>query len=90
MVNIDKSAANKSGINRFYQDNHRRVKIRQCKYRNNVVEQVVRQSKYLRVKRIRRSTLGFKGFHCAQSTLAGIELVAILKNGQIEKNGRAH
>ena len=32
MISIDKSAANKAGINRFYQENHRRVIIRQCKY----------------------------------------------------------
>ena len=81
MINIDKSGANKAGINRFNQENHRRVKIRQCKYLNNVVEQDHR-----RVKRITRSMLGFKSFHCAQSTLAGIELVAMLQKGQMKKN----
>ena len=30
--------------------------------------------------------LGFKSFHSAQSTLAGIELVAMLKKGQMKKN----
>ncbi len=30
--------------------------------------------------------LGFKNFHSAQSTLAGIELMAMLKKGQMKKN----
>ncbi|MFT6958040.1 MAG: putative transposase [Halieaceae bacterium] len=38
------------------------------------------------VKRITRSMLGFKIFHSAQSTLAGVELVAMLKKGQMKKN----
>jgi len=57
------------------------VKIRQPKYLNNIVEQDHR-----RVKRIAWSMLGFKSFHSAQSTLAGIELVAMLRKGQMKKN----
>jgi len=49
--------------------------------RINIVEQ-----DYRRVKRITRSMLGFKSFQSAQSTLAGIELVATLRKGQIKKN----
>jgi hypothetical protein len=30
--------------------------------------------------------LGFKSFHCAQSTLAEIELVAMSKKSQMKKN----
>tara|TARA_B110000503_G_scaffold45770_1_gene74832 strand:+ start:898 stop:1041 length:144 start_codon:yes stop_codon:yes gene_type:complete len=30
--------------------------------------------------------LGFKSFQTAQSTLAGIDLVAMLKKGQMKKN----
>ena len=81
LINIDKSGANKAGVNQFNSDSDRRVKIRQCKYLNNIVEQDHR-----RVKRITRSMLGFKSFHSAQSTLAGIELVAMLKKGQMKKN----
>jgi len=81
LINIDKSGANKAGINQFNDENNRRVKIRQCKYLNNIVEQDHR-----RVKRITRSMLGFKSFHSAQSTLAGIELVAMLKKEQMKKN----
>ena len=81
LINIDKSGANKAGIKTFNQDNNKRVKIRQCKYLNNIVEQDHR-----RVKRITRSMLGFKNFRCAQATLKGIELVAMLKKGQMKKN----
>jgi len=81
LINIDKSGANKAGIKQFNRDNNRRVKIRQCKYLNNIVEQDHR-----RIKRITRLMLGFKNFNSAQSTLAGIELVAMLKKGQMKKN----
>jgi len=84
LVNIDKSGANKAGINQFNKDSNRRVKIRQCKYLNNIVEQDHR-----RVKRITRSMLGFKSFHSAQSTLAGIELVAMFRKAQMKKNWSA-
>lgn len=81
LINMDKSGANKAGVNQFNSDSNRRVKIRQCKYLNNIVEQDHR-----RVKRITRPMLGFKNFHSAQSTLAGIELFAMLKKGQMKKN----
>ncbi len=81
LINIDKSGANKAGIKQFNHDNNRRVKIRQCKYLNNIVEQDHR-----RIKRITRPMLGFKNFHTAQKTLAGIELVAMIKKGQMRKN----
>ncbi|PCJ38645.1 MAG: IS6 family transposase [Moraxellaceae bacterium] len=81
LINIDKSGANKAGIKQFNSDNNRRVKIRQCKYLNNIIEQDHR-----RIKRITRPMLGFNNFHSAQSTLAGIELVAMLKKGQMKKN----
>ena len=37
-------------------------------------------------KRITRPMMGFKNFHAAQKTLAGIELMAMLKKGQMKKN----
>ena len=81
LINIDKSGANKAGIKGYNSDNCRRVKIRQCKYLNNVIEQDHR-----RIKRITRSMLGFKNFYSAQATLSGIELVAMIKKAQMKKN----
>ena len=81
LINIDKSGANTAGINKFNADHDSHIKIRQCKYLNNIVEQDHR-----RIKRITRLMLGFKSFHAAQYTLAGIELVAMIKKGQMKKN----
>jgi len=55
LINIDKSGANKAGIKQFNHDNNRRLKIRQCKYLSNIVEQDHR-----RVKRFTGSMLGLK------------------------------
>ena len=85
-VTIDKSGANKAGLKTingwfaflflwgapFFQ-----FKIRQIKYLNNIVEQDHRF-----IKRITKPMLGFKAFHSAEATLAGIELHHMLKKGQ--------
>ena len=81
LVNIDKSGSSKAALNQFNEDNKNRVKVRQCKYLNNIIEQDQR-----RIKRLVRPMPGFKNFNSAQSTLAGIELVAMIKKGQIKKN----
>jgi hypothetical protein len=43
------------------------------------------------VKRVTRPTLGFKPFEAAQSTLAGVELMHMIKKGQlvVEERERA-
>jgi putative transposase len=51
--------------------------IRQVRYLNNVVEQDHRA-----VKRITRPMLGFKSVEAAQCTLAGVELMHMLRKGQ--------
>ena len=53
------------------------VKIRSCKYLNNIVEQDHRRVKF-RVS----AMLGFKTFENARIVLAGIELIQKLKKGQ--------
>ena len=52
--------------------------IRQVKYLNNIVEQDHRG-----VKRSTRPMLGFKSFDAAQGTLAGIELMHMIKKRQL-------
>ncbi len=79
IVNIDKSGANKEGIKTFNKRNFKNVKWRQCKYLNNIVEQDHRNVK----RRIAIST-GFKDFESAQRTLAGIEVVNIIRKNQIK------
>jgi putative transposase len=80
VINIDKSGANKSGIRSINRElmTEKKIKIRQCKYLNNIVEQDHRNIK----RRISIDT-GFKEFESAQRTLAGIEVVNIIRKGQI-------
>ncbi|MBV1880080.1 MAG: IS6 family transposase, partial [Pseudomonadales bacterium] len=81
LINIDKSGANKAGINCFNSANKRRIRIRCCKYLNNTIEQDHRN-----IKRVTKSMLGFKSFRAAHATLKGIELVAMIKKGQMKKS----
>ena len=55
----------------------RRVRVRSCKYLNNVVEQDHR-----RIKQRIRPMLGFKRFETAAVTIRGIELVEKIKKQQ--------
>jgi len=85
-ITMDKSGSNKSGadfINLlltiafmmggfFY-----KIIIRQIKYLNNIVEQDHRA-----IKRITKPMMGFKAFHSAEATIAGIELHQMLKKNQ--------
>jgi len=82
LINIDKSGANTAGIKQYNTDENKRIKIRQCKYLNNIVEQVMRHSDHRFIKRITRPMLGFKSFRSARATLAGIELWRMLKKNQ--------
>ena len=80
VINIDKSGANKSGIRLINRElmTVKKIKIRQCKYLNNIVEQ-----DYRNIKRRISIDTGFKEFESAQRTLAGIEVVNIIRKGQI-------
>jgi len=77
-VNMDKSGANKAALEAYNEANDVEIEIRQNKYLNNRVEQDHRG-----IKRITRPMLGFKSFHSARRTLAGIELMRMIKKGQM-------
>ena len=81
LVNIDQSGANQAGLKQVNRDHHTRIKIRQCKYLNNIIEQDHR-----RIKRLTRPMLGFKNFHAAQRTLAGIEMMTMIRKGQMKRS----
>ena len=74
LINIDKSGANTAAIKQYNAEENKRVKIRQFKYLNNIVEQVMRHSDHRFTKRRIRPMLGFKSIRSARATLAGIEL----------------
>ncbi len=84
LIDIDKSGANTAAIRQYNIDENRRVAIRQCKYLNNIVEQDHRL-----IKRITKPMLGFKNFHTAQRTLQDIELIRILRKGQMRNQARS-
>src|SRR5438034_799356 len=77
-ITIDGSAANEAAIKSYNAEHGTAIEIRQIKYLNNIVEQDHRG-----VKRITRPMLGFKAFDAAQSTLAGIELMHMIKKRQL-------
>jgi transposase-like protein len=79
LINIDKSGANKAGIE-DYNDTHDGpvIEVRQCKYLNNIVEQDHRS-----ITRRTRPMLGFKSFWTGRVVLGGIELVHMLRKGQL-------
>jgi hypothetical protein len=78
-ITIDGSDANAAAIKSYHDDHGTSIEIRQIKYLNNIVEQDHRG-----VKRVTRAMLGFKSFEAAQPTLPGIELMHMLRKGQLE------
>ena len=81
LINIDKSGSNKHAIRVYNKRTYSKIKIRQCKYLNNIVEQDHRFVK----KRIARC-LGFKDFESAKRTLTGIEIVHMIRKDQLISN----
>src|SRR6202167_2261450 len=77
-ITIDKSGANTAAIESYNKDHKAGIEIRQVKYLNNIVEQDHRA-----VKRLARPMLGFKSFRSAQVTLTGIELMHMIRKGQL-------
>ena len=81
-ITIDKSGANTAAIESYNDDHEVGIEIRQVKYLNNIVEQDHRA-----VKRLVRPMLGFKTFRSAAVTLTGIELMHMIRKGQLSTTG---
>jgi putative transposase len=77
-ITIDKSGANTAAIESHNVETEAGIEIRQVKYLNNLVEQDHRA-----IKRLVRPMLGFKSFRSAAVTLAGIELMHMIRKGQL-------
>jgi len=83
---IDKSGANLAGLMRInvglkFSRAYQPIEILRVKYLNNIVEQDHRF-----IKKITRPTLGFKAFHSATATLAGIEVAHMIRKQQFQSN----
>ena len=81
-ITIDGSEANASAIKSYNDEHGVSIEIRQVKYLNNIVEQDHRG-----IKRITRSMMGFQSFEATQTTLTGIELMRMLRKGQLDSEG---
>ncbi|CNI61754.1 IS6 family transposase [Yersinia ruckeri] len=81
VVTIDKSGANTAALTTLNADKpeEETITIRQSKYLNNLIEQDHRN-----IKRRIRPMLGLKSFRRAQTILAGIELVHMIRKGQLQ------
>jgi putative transposase len=77
-ITIDGSETNAAAIRSYNEARGTAIEIRQVKYLNNLVEQDHRG-----VKRVTRPMLGFKSCAAAQAALVGIELMHMLKKGQL-------
>lgn len=83
-VTVDKSGANLAVLQAVNADRETPIKIRQCKYLNNIVEQDHRA-----IKRIVKPMLGFKSFRCARIILSGIEIMHMIRKGQMNVDSKA-
>src|SRR6202451_2196824 len=77
-ITIDKSGANTAAIESYNKDHKAGIETRQVKSLNNIVKKDHRA-----VKRLARPMLGFKSFRSAQVTLTGIELMHMIRKGQL-------
>ncbi|WP_439292370.1 MULTISPECIES: IS6 family transposase [Rahnella] len=87
VVTIDKSGANTAALATLNagKPEEEPITIRQSKYLNNLIEQDHRN-----IKRRIRPMLGFKSFRRAQTILAGIELVHMIRKGQYQHPAGEH
>ena len=81
-ITMDKSGANKAAMDEINGRGETPVIVRQVRYLNNIVEQDHRA-----VKRVTKPMLNFKSFRAAKSVLAGIELMHMIRKGQMVLKG---
>ncbi|MED4136445.1 IS6 family transposase, partial [Priestia megaterium] len=82
VITVDKNPAYPVAIQELKEEKHmpEGIQIRQVRYLNNILEQDHRFIK----KRV-RSMLGFKSHETATSILSGIEVMHMVKKGQLHR-----
>jgi transposase, IS6 family len=80
VINVDKNPAYPAAVRRLKREGilPRRVRLRQCKYLNNIVEQDHRS-----VKKRTWLAKGYASFQSAWRTLEGIETVNMIRKGRV-------
>jgi len=81
-VTMDKGGANTAAMDEINARGEMLIIVRQVKYLNNIVEQDHRA-----VKRVTKPMLNFKSFQSAKCVLTGIELMHMIRKGQILLQG---
>lgn len=82
VITIDKYAATEIAIieEKYYGDLDCKTQYRTTKYLNNIIEQDHRF-----IKRKVKPMLGFKSFKTAKETICGIEIMHMIRKGQVEE-----
>lgn len=82
VITIDKYAATEMAIieEKYYGDLDCKTQYRTTKYLNNIIEQDHRF-----IKRKVKPMLGFKSFKTAKETICGIEIMHMIRKGQVEE-----
>jgi putative transposase len=78
-ITVDKSGAKLAALEALNAERETPVTIRQNKYLNNIVEQDHRA-----IKRRIRPMMGFRDFRCARIILSGIEVMHMIRKGQMK------
>jgi transposase-like protein len=78
MVTIDESGSNLAALHAVNAERETPIEVRQVKYLNKVVEKDHRA-----IERRTRPMLRFKDFDCARVILSGIEVMHMIKKGQM-------
>jgi len=88
-VNIDKSGANTAALKEINKERkeagRKAIEVSRIKYLNNLIEHDHRF-----IKRLTQPMLGFKSFISAKITLIGIEMVRMIKKGQLKSSISSH
>ncbi len=81
VITVDKNAAYPKAIKELKADEElpKKVKLRQKKYLNNIVEQ-----DHQVIKRLVKPGMGFGSFNTARRTLKGYEMMNMMRKGQIK------
>jgi transposase-like protein len=81
VITVDKNAAYPKAIDELKADKElsQKVKLRQKKYLNNIVEQDHRG-----IKRLIKPGMGFGSFNTARRTIRGYEIMNMMRKGQIQ------
>ena len=81
-VTMENSGASLAAIQSINAEREMPIEVRQVKYLNNIVEQDHRA-----IKRIIKPMMGFKDFPCARIVLSGIEVMNMIRKGQMADDG---